>query len=180
MPIFGRTDLRWTYQFFHDDLGLIPNQKSKVHAAFEKYSLIHGETLKLRFVPRYLPYVKLANLDGQLGYTPPTGDEIQLNATFIDELETELPAAKVPRGRSYAPSEFEEKVLLILETTVLHELVHWSRRKYGETVMLNYRSTRGLGFEEAVARQFEKEAYGMTNNVHTLGIARLMPRTAKL
>ena len=179
MPTFVSSGYPRTSQFFAEDLPWIPRAKRKVHAAFEKYSGLSGEDLAAQFRPRGWPAVKVDPIGRLIGYTPPTGDTILLAATFIGELEANLPP-RVVRSGTYAPSELEEKILTILEVTVLHEMVHYWRMKRDGEARVRAMSNRGRGYEEAVARQFEKEAYGMFPSVATLAIERYMPLTAKL
>ena len=178
MPAFTESRYRWTSQFFAEDLRLIPKWKPKVYAKFQEYTGLSGEDLQRAFLPHRIPWVKVVDLPGLYGFTPPTGDEIQLAKTFVEELEAALPANKVPRGSVYAPSELEEKILSLLEATVLHEMVHFCRRKFIEAARLNAMSSRGRGLEEAVAQQFEKEAYGKLYTVQSLLITKYMPKTA--
>lgn len=67
----------------------------------------------------------------------------------------------------------ESDLLLILEATVLHELVHFFRRKFNEQARLNMANARGRDYEEAVARKFEKDTYGKYLTV-------CMPKTGAL
>jgi hypothetical protein len=182
MPTFTQSEYKWTSQFFREDLRLIPSLKPKIRVAFARYTGLSGENLRTAFISdlnNYEPLVKVEHLTGPYGYTPPVGQEIQLAKIFIEELEAALPENRVPRGQVYAPSELEEKALLILEATVLHELVHYFRRRFNFAgARLNYMSDRGRGVEEALAHQFEEEAYGMLCTVQNLSVARYFPRTA--
>jgi hypothetical protein len=178
MPQFGQSRYRWTSQFFREDLRLIPSLKPKVHEKFSQYTSLTGENLRLAFLSYTEPLVKLENIPGELGHTPPVGDEIWLDKTFIGELEDALPKNRVPRDQAYAPSELEEKALLLLEVTVVHEMVHYFRRKFISGVQAKYSFARGRDEEETVAQQFEKDAYGMYYMVENLSIARYFPRTA--
>jgi hypothetical protein len=178
MPTFRQSGYRWTNQFFDKDLRLIPDLKPKVLAKFEEYSGLKGENLRRAFLPGYIPAVRVVHLPGLYGFTPPISDEIQLAKTFIEELEAALPSNKVPRGHIYAPSELETNLLWILEATVLHEMVHFFRRKFNDTAQLNSRSASGRAYEEAWARRFEKEAYGKLYTVQSLFIDKYMPKTA--
>ena len=168
----------WTTQFFAKDLPAIPRSKPRVFAEFESYFQLDDRDLRVALKPGYVPFVLLQDIPGHYGWTPATGDEIWLSRTFIQELEAALPPQKVPRNPDrYAPSELEEKLLLILEATTLHELVHYYRKKSDAAV--NLRSTKGRGFEEALAREFERKAYGSLPTVQSLGIEKYMPKTAK-
>jgi len=178
MPTFSNTSYRWTYQFFNKDLRLIPSQKPKVREAFEECSGLSREESEFAFLPGYVPSVKVVHLNATYGWTPSIGDEIHLAKIFIEELEGALPSNKVPRGQVYAPSELEEKLLLLLEVTALHEMVHYYRRKLDENVRIRYRSNTGVSKEEAWAKQFEKKAYGKFHTVESLSVKKYMPRTA--
>jgi hypothetical protein len=178
LPTFPHQKYRWTYQFFDKDLPLIPSVKPKVFAKFEEYSGLSGDALKGAFHRGSIPLVQVVNLPGLLGWTPPTGKEINLDKTFIEELETVLPSNKVPRGRVYGPSELETDILWILELTVLHEMVHFFRSRLNEDAKQNIMSKTGRGHEEAVAKQFEKEAYADRFGVPISQLlAKWMPRT---
>ena len=180
MPSFSSSGYPRTAQFFAEDLRWIPRSKRKVHAAFETYSGLIGNELAAQFDRSAEPIVKVDVIGRLIGYTPPNSDTIYLAATFIRELEANLPPRAVRSGDAYAPSELEEKILTILEATVLHEMVHYWRMKRNGEARINAMSNRGRGFEERIARQFEKAAYGMIPSVASLGIERYMPMTAKL
>ena len=178
LPTFGYKQYPWTRQFFETDLRAIPRRKPDVLAVFESYSGLAGEDLHRAFQSGYTPTVRIVNLPGRLGWTPEEGNEIQLDKTFIEELETVLPGNKVPRGRVYAPSELETNLLWILEATVLHELVHFARLKNNEQARLNMKSNKGRAHEEAWADEFEKEAYASRRGMpQSAVLVKWMPKT---
>jgi hypothetical protein len=179
MPTFTQKGYPWTRQFFDMDLPWVPKLKPKVFSKFEEYSGLSGRDLRAAFLPSYIPRVRLVHIPGHYGFTPPTGDEIQLDKTFVDELEATLPSNKVPRNpHHYAPSELEGRLLLLLEATVLHEMVHYCRRKFDSSARINAMSKKGRSIEEAWAQQFEIEAYGKKHTVQNLLIGKYMPKTA--
>lgn len=178
MPTFTQPGYRWTNQFFRTYLPRVPSTKPKVFGKFTEYSGLREPNLRQAFQWGYIPAVRVLSLPGRYGYTPPTADEIHLGKTFIGELEAAFPAHKVPDGQIYAPSELETKLLWLLEATVLHELVHFFRRKFDETARMNWSSARGRAHEEAWAQEFEKAAYGRLFTVESLLLTRYMPRTA--
>ncbi|MDH3431396.1 MAG: hypothetical protein OEQ14_15450 [Gammaproteobacteria bacterium] len=179
MPSFTKKGYPWTRQFFESDLRYVPKLKPKVFDAFEKYSGLRGQNLQAAFRSDYIPIVDIKHLPGHYGYTPPTGDEIWLDKTFITELELALPSQNVPRNkRRYSPSELEIRLLMLLEATVLHEMVHFFRRKFDESARINAMSKNGRGTEEAWAREFEQKAYGKRYSVQNLLISKYMPKTA--
>jgi hypothetical protein len=119
------------------------------------------------------------------GYTPPTGNQILLGKAFVVELETAL--ATLGKGRlmsrmqvrhSYAPTILEGNLLLLLEATVLHEMVHFWRRIFDDSARLNIASSRGRAIEEAVAQKFEKDAYGCFLTPNKLLLTKYMPITS--
>jgi hypothetical protein len=180
MPIFGQSNYKWTSEFFREDLRRLPSEKREVVAKFARFSGLSGENLRRAFLPDLDPLVKVENLPGLYGYTRPSGSyEIQLATVFIEEFEAALPANGPPRSQVYyAPTELEEKALLLLEVTVLHELIHHFRLKNDGAARVRSMSNRGRGEEERWARQFEKEAYGMVYTVQNLSVAASFPRTA--
>lgn len=180
MPTFRQPGYPWTSQFFGNDLPQIPSLKPRVLGAFAQYSGLSGENLRSAFVPGLVPEVRVAYLSGLYGYTPPIGDEIHISKIFVEELEAALPQNRVPRSEVYAPTELEERALLILEATALHEMVHYCRRKFNVgNARVNAMNDRGRGYEEATARQFEMAAYGTLSTVQSLSVARYFPRTAE-
>jgi hypothetical protein len=70
--------------------------------------------------------------------------------------------------------ELQARAALLLEATVLHELVHYGRRK-----LHGYKpSARERAAEEYLAREFERKAYGRFVTATSLQLAQFMPRTA--
>ena len=67
---------------------------------------------------------------------------------------------------------------MLLEITVLHEMIHFFRRKFDETARINSMSKRGRAIEEAWAQKFEKEAYGGIYRIRNLLISKYFPKTA--
>ena len=180
MPtFFEKKGYEWTNQFFNSDLPSLLWWKPKVVEQFSKYSGLMGKELRASLQPGYIPSIQLKYI-GMYGYTPPTGDTIFLGKTFVDELEDALEWRGPRNPDRYTPTIRESDLLLILEATVLHELVHYFRRKFNEQARLNMASSRGRDYEEAVARKFEKETYGKYMTVQNMNLAHCMPKTAAL
>ena len=100
--------------------------------------------------------------------TPPIGQEIQLGKTFMDELD---PLLRIDNLHV----ELQARATFLLEATVLHELVHYGRRRFRVGVARG----RQRGREELIARQFERDAYGRFVTVGSLELAQFMPKTGR-
>jgi hypothetical protein len=179
MPTFTARGYPWTRQFFEKDLSHIPKLKPKVFKAFEKHSGLSDRNLRLAFEHGFNPMVRVVNLPGRYGNTPDTS-YIELDKTFLTELEAALPRGNVPRNpRRYSPTILEEKLLQLLEATVLHEMVHWARLMFNESARLNVSmgGRRGRAYEGHIADTFEKDAYGMEYTALNLSLRAYLPRT---
>ena len=177
---FKKEHYPWTRQFFDRNFPRIPSLKPRVLQAFGQYSGLRPAEMKIPFRSGYFPTIKVREKPGAYGFAPPTANEIWLGRTFIRELELALGPNRVSKNpRRYAPSELEDKLFLILEATVLHEMVHYFRRKTLDSARLAYSSNVGRGREEWMAQRFEKAAYKFRPSVHTLAIAKYLPQTAK-
>jgi hypothetical protein len=173
----------WAKFYFDERFPMIMNYPLiKVRDAFSKYSTLIDENLAGAFKPGLEPSVKISDQYKNLyGFTPPIGDEIYISLTFVRELEKVLADYGPPKRRSrHSPTELEEKALKVLEATVLHEMVHYFRRRFVDQARVNLMSARGRGNEEAVARQFEREAYGVYCTVENLGIGKYFPNTMRI
>ena len=165
MPTFkhGKRYERTNY-FFRDILRTIPRLKPGVYQAFCRRCGIDKQDVWIAFSSRYVPNFEVRET-GTYGFTPPIGNQVHLGKTFIDELEAALPWNGKPNRDSHAPSERESNLMLLLEVTVLHEMVHFFRRTFTEQGKMN-----GPGIEETIAQRFEMEAYGRFNTAKSLGL----------
>jgi len=194
IDINDRKKYKWTQRYFEDELPSIPRNNQKVFGKFGQYSGLSedaafvkktGMGLKDAFRQNYIPGVRVRDIQ-RYGFTPPTGDEIQLGKTFIVELEAALAIlGKRLESRwkvqgSYAPTILESNLFLLLEVTVLHEMVHFFRRRFNESARLNSMSARGRSYEENVARNFEKDTYGHYCTAQSLMLTKYMPKTSAL
>ncbi len=122
------------------------------------------------------PNIKLKQLNRRYGYTPSNRIEIQLHIGVVRDCEKFLgrkfPATTIRNidvTERHTPVlndyKVRDNILLLLEATILHELIHWCRLAR-VTVYTNNQYTR----EEVVARRFENAAYGKYATVHSLDI----------
>jgi len=95
----------------------------------------------------------------QYGHTPTTGNAIELDRHFIQDIEAIL-------GYHFAASVYDyyrikARAELLLEITTLHELVHWCRQQVNG---VNWNRNA----EEEKARAFERAAYGRVHDAKSL------------
>lgn len=159
-----------TLEFFKEKLSLIPTDKPKVFEEFQKHSTFSGQKARDVLTSGFIPPFRVRNISQTYGFTPPVGDGVLLSRTFIRELEVLLDDDTVTGVYNYY--EVRRKGRLMLEGTILHELVHWCR-KY------NYGYLPDRKQEEAEAQRFEQHAYGFVLTVEGLGLAQYMPETSK-
>ena len=183
MPSFKYGKYPKTRRFFEEDLSKLSKRKDKsnkkVFDAFVKYSGISEEFASQVLRSNYLPRVKVLPLPGRYGYTPDSS-QIQLDKTFVKELEASLPNHDISRfSQSYAPTYLETYLLTLLEATVLHEMIHWCRLTFNEASRVNVssRGKRGLAIEERVAQNFEIAAFGYEPTATNLSLEHYLPRT---
>lgn len=169
MATFVQPRFVQTRRFFQTELHTLPSRKPKVFAVFQRYSDFRPDEARQVLRVGITPKVRVARLPGRYGFTPPRSEEIWLGRTFIGEFEALLDEDTVTGV--YDRYTVREKAHRLLEATVLHELVHWCRRK-----VHGYNPNQVQ--EEAIAQRFEREAYGMLVDARSVGLAQHMPRMA--
>ena len=182
---FSRVKYPWTTQYFDMHFPTIPSAKPAVFRAFGEVTGLEDRKLRPIFErARFPPEVVIRARSGYYAYCPPSGDTIELGQTFADEMEKALGLNKYPASPEtthgpYAPTELMEKLYLILEANVLHEMVHYFRRTTHDHAAIRYRSATGRGAEELIAQEFEKLAYKIRPSARTLRLEKYLPETAR-
>ena len=165
----------YTDTFFALFLPLLRVTKPKVFQRFVEYTGMPEREAELLLLPGYEPSVviksprKAIEIAGRLGYTPSTGGEIWLHVKLADGVESLLGGGNYSAGvwNYYeTKSAVERGIRVLLEATVLHELVHYARQKTHAALSRSK--------EEAIAQRFEIAAYGEIHTVHSLGLDNLM------
>lgn len=167
----------YTEAFLVTQLPLLPTAKPTVFGLFRDYTGLTPEESQGILLRQYKPMIKVTQTPpGTYGWTPATGDRIWLNAQFITDFESLLSGrTDISSGpwTAYQDQRFKEKQLIpklriLLEVTVMHELVHFGRR-----LVHGYNPNRAA--EERVAQAFEIKAYGKIHTVTSLGISHIVP-----
>ncbi|NND71472.1 MAG: hypothetical protein HKN43_07825 [Rhodothermales bacterium] len=177
----------WTHYFLEKELPSLSSYNRDAHdllCAFTGLNAKRNRAAKAVALKFGIEPVIDVQPIGIYGYTPPTGQIIQLGKTFLSEFESAMATLKngaephIPK--TYTPTILESNLFMLLEATILHELVHYFRRKFLDDAKLNLRSNSGRGREEAVAQQFEKKVYGMVCDVQNLSLSKHLPNTLAL
>jgi hypothetical protein len=154
----------------------LPLLKPKVFEAFQGYTQLTQPESKKILTPKFYPEIKVTQTpSGTYGWTPATGNRIWLNNQFIAQFESLLSGrTEITSGpwTAYEDQRFKNKVLipklfLLLEATVLHELVHFGRK-----LVFGYNPDRAM--EERIAQNFERKAYGQVHTLTSLGISHIV------
>ena len=192
MTFFANPSYPFTTRFFRWSLPRIPSHKPRIFQLFRDYSRVDDKTAKSYLVyfspvknpldPKdggvfFGPKVEVEDLSpGVVGYTPPDRDHIELDKTFLDEID---PLLRI----DHKNNELQARAELYLESTVLHELVHYISRKDGGVAAART-DTESIK-QERKAREFERDAYGAyvdpllsTVTVRSLNLTQFMPGTA--
>jgi hypothetical protein len=145
--------------------------------AFCDHSGLSDKEATKIFTNGYAPIIKIKGTPNRgYGWTPePPTDEVWLHRPFIEQVESLMSGrSEITSGpyNYYADQSFTKRVLLprlrlLVEVTVLHELVHFARQ-----LVNGYNPDRPA--EERVARMFEKKAFGQVHTVTSLGLAGLI------
>ncbi|RLJ59052.1 zincin-like metallopeptidase toxin 3 of polymorphic toxin system [Litoreibacter meonggei] len=179
MPSFHSKGYPWIKYFLEHRLPAIARTKPRVFKAFQKHSNLTEKDAATVLKPRMLPRVVLRDMPGKYGNTPLGMAQIQIEKTFAKELEEALSHTRMPSGDYHAPTDLEVNGLLLLEATILHEMVHYFRLKTLESARINATSgAKGYGIEERQARRFEKDAYGYLPGVRNTMMSRHLPKTS--
>ena len=177
---FDAKQYPWTAHYFRLNFPYVLSGKKKVVQAFMDYTSMTEGEVKIVFQENRIPNVFVREKPGHYAFAPPSGDQIWLAKTFVTELEDALGPHKVPNyPKRYSPSDLEYKLFLILEASVLHEMVHFWRRLLLDQAKENMRGGRGPAIEEGIAQQFERKAYGFRPTMHSLAISKYLPKTAQ-
>lgn len=135
---------------------------------------------RLAFKMHRAPLVKVALTGDLYGYTPPIGNTIEISETLVREVEQVLDYAPPRPNQRHAPTYLESDTMMMLECTILHETLHFLRRREHSSARLAAHDPHVRRYEEQVADRFERDAYGLMPNVHSLGLKKYFPRTAAL
>jgi hypothetical protein len=167
MATFQGAAYPYTRNYFRHDLASVPRYRPKIFRLFREYAMLREKDAKQILEDGIEPRVVVKNLaPGYYGYTPPGSQEIWLHRTFLDELD---PLLRV--DNRYV--EVQARAALLLEATILHELVH-----YGRKLSIGYSAgRRARDREERIARRFERDAYGRFVTASDLKMAQFMPKT---
>lgn len=149
----------------------LPHTKPKVFEHFRNYTQLSPQDARNILIAGFHPVIKVKHTGAQYGWTPPTADEIWLHDGFIDQIESLMSGrSEVVSGyynhydtQKYAKEVLMPKLRLLLEVTIMHELVHYGRR-----IVHGYNPNRRQ--EELIAQAFEKDAYGKVHTATSLGI----------
>ncbi len=181
MPYTRSRRAKWLKYYVEERLPLIVKHKPKVYAAFQKHSNL-GDDARTYLRGHVGPEIRFVNMPGRYGYTPPGATHIELDKTFVSEMESALGHANLPQrnGRNvyHAPTYLETDLLLLLEATLLHEMVHFFRLLTSEQARANVSFANNTRAEEDIADQFETEAYGFMPDVSKFGLWKYLPKTA--
>lgn len=170
MVAFNYKNFPETKNFLSNTLQMLPSRKPQVFQTFMGYSLFGQAEATKVLKPGWTPIVEIRQLRGLYGFTPPSGNAIHLDDMFVEDAE-DLMSFSVVTG-VYDFYRNKEKAQLLLEITVMHELVHWCRQQVN-----GYNPKRSA--EERIAQAFEIKAYGKKHTVHTVGLTQAMRDPAK-
>lgn len=168
MATFQGASYPYTRKYFRSELASVPRYRPKIFRLFREYAMLREKDAEQILEDGIEPKVTVKDLaPGFYGYTPPGTQEVWLHRTFVDELD---PLLRVDNRTV----EVQARATLLLEATILHELVH-----YGRKLSIGYSAgLRARSKEERVARQFEQDAYGQFVTASNLKLAQFMPKTA--
>ena len=165
MTYFNYTRYPEVTNFVKYHLPKLNKTKPKVFEAFR--GLIDWPEEKALKVLTYQkrPKIIIKPLINRYGYTPGDYNHIELNSKLVLDCEKFLGKSSSGEGFILLPNYhiIKDQILLLLEATILHELVHWCRAK-------PVHSTPQYKIEERAAQNFERKAYGKKYTVHNLGI----------
>lgn len=163
------------------DLRYVKSRKPHVFKTFLEYSGLDDDhatavlVLTDSLLFGVIPSVSVAELYTIPGYAkyPGVGDNILLGPGFVDQYEALVGVDDV-RGRCPKGLFIEERgsivleqrnAKLLMESKLLHELVHWARRNISGLPL-----GASKGHKGEVGWEFEKSAYGMKLTSSTLGL----------
>jgi hypothetical protein len=162
----------WTTFFFKHWLPLVPSRKSSVARAFQYEAGVSNAQLGNAFSFGTAPRFVEKKLFGRYAETVPGSREISLNRDFVEEIEAALSFAKPSwNGKHHTPNYLEGVIFLVLEATVLHEMVHFFQASTAASSVQYIR-------EENKAKRFEMRAYGKLPMVTDGYLRKYFPKTA--
>ena len=135
--------------FVKEDIPLVPKQKSDVWQAFLSHSKLPSGDAKAALAWGDGPLLLTGDLGSANGFFDPTAPNtitLSSDVTSRFEADFELPKAQ-----------------LLVESTILHEMIHWSYKKLGLAEPDN----------TEIGRDFELESYGADIDRYWLFLPRL-------
>jgi hypothetical protein len=160
--------------FILNSLAPLSAVKPKVFEQFVNFTGLSSKDAANMLRHGFIPVIRMKNLGRLYGYTPPTGDDIQLNQKICATMESLLGGRiEVVSGyynhyaQEQSNKELMSKFRLFMEVTILHELVHFGRQH-----VRGYNPDRRS--EELQAVAFEKAAYGKKHTLTSLGLTDIL------
>jgi len=142
------------------DLRLVPTNQRKF-SAFMEYGQLAPMTAFLVLQPGFGPTVRVSPLKANVFGEYRAGDEIHVNSVIVEQHQVILDSwatASLPGRREEARwLALVKKATLIIESVILHELVHWGDSKAGDGESDG--EARRLGWRD-VGHMFVSAAYG--------------------
>lgn len=172
MPSYNYPTRTWMTYFFKNRLPSVPAIRPKVAAAFQYEAGVSDAQLTNAFGFGSAPRFVEKKLAGLYAKTNPGSRDISLNVDFVEEIEAALSFAKPSwNGKYHGPSLIESDIFLVLEATILHEMVHFYQASSASS-SVEYRN------EENKAKRFEMKAYGKILSVSDSYLLKYFPKTS--
>ncbi|TDT74831.1 zincin-like metallopeptidase toxin 3 of polymorphic toxin system [Litoreibacter halocynthiae] len=172
MPVYTYPKRIWTTFFFKHWFPSIRTRKPKVAEAFQYEAGVSDAQLRSAFRFGDTPRFVEKKLVKRYAESNPGSRDISLSKDFVDELEAALSFSKPSwNGKYHAPTYLQGDIFLVLEATVLHEMVHFFQ---ASSALTSVQYTR----EESKARRFENKAYGKQHMVSDGYLRKYFPKTS--
>jgi hypothetical protein len=140
-------------------LPVLHKMQPRVFRALRHYARLSGADARAALTYESdAPVIRVAELPPKYAFYPGSGDVIILQWSFVQDVES-------------AHRSGFAKVLRLLESKILHEMVHWG---WFKATLSRYEPPSRYGFRD-YAWDFEKDAYGTTMTVKTLGLEEVIP-----
>jgi hypothetical protein len=149
------------YDLVTNWIPLLPKLQPTVFDAFVRYTRLSRQAALDAIRPNILspPVVVVKQTDKpRYSHYPGSGDIVIVQRSFVHDAESAFASGHT-------------RVRRLLESKILHEMVHWGWFK----ATLRRNEPRSKWNYTDFAWDFEREAWGMPLDVHTLGVADVIP-----
>lgn len=143
-------------------LPVLHTMQPRVFRTLRRYALLSESDARAALAyESAAPIVRVAEMEPKYAFYPGSGDVLMLQWSFVQDVEA-------------AHRSGFARVLRLLESKILHEMVHWG---WFKATLRRTEPPSRYGYKD-YAWDFERDAYGKALTVQSLGLEAVIPDPA--